>query len=77
MDKIKKQSNLTETDILELEEAFKHLDRDNNGLVNFVEVFKSLKSEGVIRDSQCVRKEIVEKYKDGMNFQQFCDLVSR
>ena len=77
MDKFKKQSNLTETDILELEEAFKHLDRDNNGLVDFVEVFTSLRNEGVIRDSQCVKKEIAEKCKDGMNFQQFCELVSR
>ena len=77
MDKLKKQSALTETDISELEEAFKHLDRDNDGLVTFVEIVTSLKSEGVIRDSQCVRKEIAEKYKDGINFQQFCDLVSR
>ena len=38
---------LTETDILELEEAFKHLDRDNNGLVNFVEVVKSLRHYGL------------------------------
>ena len=77
MEKIKKQNALTETDILEIEEAFKHLDRDKDGLVTSAEIVTTLKNDGVISDSHSVRREIAEKCKKGMNFQQFYDLVSR
>ena len=72
MEKIKKQNALTETDILEIEEAFKHLDRDKDGLVTSAEIVTTLKNDGV-----SVRKEIAEKCKEGMNFKQFYNLVSR
>ena len=77
MEKIKKQNALTETDILEIEEAFKHLDRDKDGLVTSAEIVTTLKNDGLIRDSHSVRTEIAEKYKEGMNFQEFYNLVSR
>ena len=76
MEKIQRQNALTEPDKSELQEAFKHLDKDNDGLVTYDEVVAALKNEGV-RDSHCVRKEIADVYKEGMNFQQFYDLVLR
>ena len=77
MEKLKKQNALTEKDISEIEEAFKHLDRDKDGLVTSAEIVTSLKDDGLIGDSLGVRREIAEKYKKGMNFQQFYDLVLR
>ena len=76
MEKIQRQNALTEPDKSELQEAFKHLDKDNDGLVTYDEVVTALKNEGV-RDSHCVRKEIADVYKEGMNFKQFYDLVLR
>ena len=78
MEKIQRQNVLSETDKSEsdLQEAFKHLDKDNDGLVTYDDVVTALKNEGV-RDSHKVRKEISDIYKEGMNYQQFYDLVLR
>ena len=63
------------SDLPDLQKAFKHLDKDNDGLVTHTDVITALRSEGV-KHSPCVKKEIAEKYAKGMNFQQFYDLVS-
>ena len=76
MEKIQRQNALAETEKSELQEAFKHLDKDNDGLVTYDDVVNALKNEGV-RDGHIVRKEILDIYKDGMNYQQFYDLVLR
>ena len=59
-----------------LAELFKHLDKDRDGLVIVVEIVNALKSKRII-NIQSVKKEIAEKYEDGMNFQQFYDFVSK
>ena len=63
------------TVLRDLQRAFKHLDKDNDGLVTHTDVITALRSEGV-RDSPRVKQEIAETYEIGMNFQQFYDLVS-
>ena len=59
MEKIQRQNALAETDKSELQEAFKHLDKDNDGLVTYDDVVTALKNEGV-RDGHIVRKEILD-----------------
>ena len=61
---------------LKLQEAFKHLDKDQDGVVTADEVVKALKSEGV-KDSEKVKKRIAEKYKKGMTFTEFHDFIKR
>ena len=68
--------SMRQTVLAELQELFKHLDKDRDGLVIVVEIVNALKSKGII-NSQSVKKEIAEKYEDGMNFQQFYDFVSK
>ena len=61
---------------LKLQEAFKHLDKDQDGVVTADEVVKALKSEGV-KDCEKVKKRIAEKYKKGMTFKEFHDFIKR
>ena len=61
---------------LKLQEAFKHLDKDQDGVVTADEVVKALKSEGV-KDCEKVKKRITEKYKKGMTFKEFHDFIKR
>ena len=58
MEKIQRQNALSETDKSEseLQEAFKHLDKDNDGLVTYDDVVTALKNEGV-RDGHKFKKE--------------------
>ena len=59
--------SMRQTVLAELQEVFKHLDKDRDGLVIVVEIVNALKSKGII-NRQSVKKEIAENYEDGMNF---------
>ena len=59
-----------------LQEAFKHLDKDKDGIVTTDEIVKSLKSEGV-RDCEKVKEKLDRKYRRGLNFADFYDMIAR
>ena len=70
-------SNATaEVEKQKLQEAFKHLDKDKDGIVTADEIVKSLKSEGV-RDCEKVKEKLDKKYRRGLNFADFYDMIAR
>ena len=70
-------SNATaEVEKQKLQEAFKHLDKDKDGIVTAEEIVKSLKSEGV-RDCEKVKEKLDRKYRRGLTFADFYDMITR
>ena len=59
-----------------LKEAFKHLDKDKDGHVNYEEIIQALKNEGV-KDIEKINKKMVKKFNQGISFEEFYDIVTR